>query len=199
MPFATDRMVRAAPHRAARATGRWQTNDSLPSISCLPPIARVDARVLILGSMPGAASLRAGQYYAHPRNAFWTIMATLLDLPRDLSYAQRAAALQMQHVAVWDVLAACRRRSSLDADIEPRSISINDFATFFASHPAIERVCCNGATAAKLFVRHVVPTLPRDRRLAVFRLPSTSPAHAALDLAAKVEAWGAILQLGPRP
>ncbi|MCC6202414.1 MAG: DNA-deoxyinosine glycosylase [Gammaproteobacteria bacterium] len=199
MPFATDRVVRAAPTRAARATGRWPENDSLPTIYCLQPIASADARVLILGSMPGAASLRAGQYYAHPRNAFWTILETLLDLPRDLSYEQRVAALQARYIAVWDVLAACRRRSSLDADIEPRSIRVNDFAQFFATHQAIERVCCNGAAAATLFRRHVVPRLRGNRTLPLVRLPSTSPAHAALTLAAKVEAWRAILQSGSRP
>jgi hypoxanthine-DNA glycosylase len=154
-----------------------------------PPIERADARVLVLGSMPSVASLAAGQYYAHPRNAFWPIMGALFDFDPALPYAERAAALRAAGVALWDVLGACRREGSLDTAIEPETMVVNDFAAFFARHPKIARVFFNGGTSAELFRRRVPPAaLPprlRERR----RLPSTSPANARLRFADKLEAW----------
>ncbi len=90
-------------------------------VQSFPPIAAPGARLLILGSMPGAASLAAGQYYAHPRNAFWPILAALCHFPADAPYAARVAALQAAGVAVWDVLQSCVRPGSLDTAIERSS------------------------------------------------------------------------------
>jgi hypoxanthine-DNA glycosylase len=152
------------------------------------PIARADARVLVLGTMPGVASLEAAQYYAHPRNAFWGIMAALVGLDAAAPYAARTAALEEAGVALWDVLGACRRDGSLDTAIEPATIVVNDFAAFFAAHPRIRSVFFNGGKAAELFRRHVgAAVLPAG--VATMRLPSTSPTNARLRFADKLAAW----------
>lgn len=157
------------------------------------PLSRKDARVLVLGSMPGQASLAAQQYYAHPRNAFWPIMAALLGLDASASYTQRTRALTAGGVALWDVLAECRRPGSLDASIDPASVVVNDVAGFLHQHRQLRAIFFNGATAESLFRRHTLPTLQagalKKRTLTLARLPSTSPAHASLDLPAKLAAW----------
>ncbi len=155
---------------------------------CFPPIASPDARVLILGSMPGRASLAAGQYYAHPRNAFWPIMGALLGLDPALPYPERAARLAAAGVALWDVLHACTRPGSLDAAIDRDSAEHNDLAAFFAAQPGIRHVFFNGAAAAALFRRH--GQLPAGTTGT--RLPSTSPAHAGRSFADKLAAWQAV-------
>lgn len=152
-----------------------------------PPIAAPHAHTLILGSMPGAASLAAGEYYAHPRNAFWPIICAVLEIAPTLPYAERARELAAHGYALWDVLGACRRKGSLDADIETDSIEVNDFPAFFAAHPAIARVFFNGATAEACFRRDVAASVARPLRYR--RLPSTSPANAGWSAAAKLEAW----------
>ena len=160
------------------------------------PVAAPDARVLILGSMPGAESLRQGQYYAHPRNQFWDVMGELCGAPRTLPYPQRLAKLTAARVALWDVLQFCEREGSLDSNIVPASEMPNDFARFLAAHPAITTVCFNGQKAAKAFQRHVMPTLDAERRAALrlVTLPSTSPAHAAMSRSEKAARWRAALQ-----
>ncbi|AYH42327.1 DNA-deoxyinosine glycosylase [Azoarcus sp. DN11] len=157
-----------------------------------PPIALPHAHTLILGSMPGAASLAAGQYYAHPRNGFWRIVCEVLDIDPALPYAERARLLAERGYALWDVLGACRRKGSLDADIEPESMEVNDFDAFFGTHPDIARVFLNGTTAATLFKRHVAPRLAAH--IAWQRLPSTSPANASYSLADKLATWREIVR-----
>jgi len=153
------------------------------------PVAGPDARLLILGSMPGKASLEASQYYAHPRNLFWNLIETLLDVRPGLAYADRLDLLRAHRIALWDVIAQCERSSALDSDIVEASIVVNDFATFFAQHPAIDRVFFNGAKAEQAFRKYVLPTLPQPLQLISTRLPSTSPANAGLSAAAKLAAW----------
>ena len=157
------------------------------------PIAGSSARVLILGTMPGAASLKAREYYAHPRNAFWRILAAALGFDCTLDYATRTQALVDADIAVWDVLRSCEREGSLDARIDPASIVVNDFAGFFRRHPGIDRVCFNGATAEALYKRHVLDALAATVRPSYVRLPSTSPANASISAAAKARAWRAAL------
>jgi hypoxanthine-DNA glycosylase len=158
-----------------------------------PPIARPDARLLILGTMPSRASLAAARYYAHPRNAFWPILTELLQIDAP-DYAARAVAVTARGVAIWDVLQACFRSGSLDSAIDESSVVTNDFAGFYQRHRGIERVFFNGARAESLYRRHVLPTLDEDAaRLSLRRLPSTSPAHAGMSLADKTAAWRAIL------
>lgn len=157
------------------------------------PLGRVHATRLVLGTMPGRASLLAGEYYAHPRNAFWFIVQELFGIPRTMPYARRVRALAATGVAVWDVLAACTRGSSLDSDIVADSIVPNDFTSFLARHPRITTVFFNGGPARVLFERHVVPLLtPAQRGIRRITLPSTSPTHARCSLAQKIEAWRVI-------
>jgi len=157
------------------------------------PVSSPQARVLILGSMPGKRSLEMQQYYAHPQNAFWRIMAELFDFDPDQPYLARMEHLRNWGVALWDVLAACTRESSLDSDIVESSIIANDFPAFLSQHPLIGHIYCNGARSFQSFLRHVRPELS-DKKLEipVIRLPSTSPAHAAMDFQAKLDAWSII-------
>jgi hypoxanthine-DNA glycosylase len=159
------------------------------------PIAGPEARMLILGSMPGAVSLQAGEYYAHPRNAFWHIIEALFGISTALPYGERCGLLLEHRIAVWDVLRACRRPGSLDSSIVEASIVANDFRSFFAAHRGIEFVYFNGAKAESAYRRYVLAKLPdRAADLALMRLPSTSPAHASLNFEAKLAAWGIIAQ-----
>lgn len=160
---------------------------------CLPPVADRNARVLILGSMPGVASLRAQQYYAHPRNAFWPIMGEIAGASAALPYPKRLAALRKAGFALWDVLACCFRAGSLDSAMVGEEV--NDIAGFLRAHRRIERICFNGAKAAECFARGVDRALLPDG-LSLHRLPSTSPAHAGMTGAAKLAAWRAALR-GP--
>lgn len=159
------------------------------------PVAARDAEVLILGSMPGEASLAARRYYAHPQNAFWPVMGMLLGFEAQSPYALRLRALKSARIALWDVLRACRREGSLDADIAREDLAANDFAAFFRTHPRIRRVFFNGAKAEECFRRHVA----REPGVPWQRLPSTSPAHAALSFDAKLQAWRAVGDALGRP
>jgi hypoxanthine-DNA glycosylase len=161
-----------------------------PRIRSFAPIAGRRARILILGSMPGRASLEAGQYYAHARNAFWRILSELLGIAPRATYRARKAALLAANIALWDVLHSCDRHgSSLDSRIEAEVA--NDFASFFRSHARITHVFFNGAKAEASYRRHVLPGLGVALRYA--RLPSTSPANASVPYRHKLAAWRAIL------
>lgn len=168
----------------------------MPHIQSFPPVENPGATILILGSMPGKESLRTRQYYAHPRNAFWTIMGDLFGAAPDLPYEARIQMLKSAGIALWDVLASCTRHTSMDADIEAGSICVNDFVSFFGRHPGITQVFFNGTMAESVFCKHVQPLLePRlpDCR----RLPSTSPAHASMRYEQKLGAWKAVLEASP--
>jgi TDG/mug DNA glycosylase family protein len=158
-------------------------------IQSFPPIVSRQSKLLILGSMPGEASLKADQYYAHPRNAFWHIMGQLFGAGPSLSYQERVAILLSVGVALWDSLQACIRPGSLDASIKEEVV--NDFSALFAKYPNITHVFFNGGKAERSFLRHAKPALSEDRHLFT-RLPSTSPANAAMRLEAKVKAWSAV-------
>lgn len=155
-----------------------------------PPVVAPGARVLILGSLPGAESLRRREYYAQPRNAFWRVLDALVGAGPALPYPARLERLGAAGIALWDVCASARRRGSLDAAIERDSVIANDFAAFYAACPSIRRVAFNGRTALALYRRHVLAGLPADiAALPVVELPSTSPAHAAMTLAEKIRQW----------
>lgn len=161
------------------------------------PIAAADARLLILGSLPGQRSLELQQYYGQPRNAFWSILAAVTGVAADAEYAARSAGLIAARIAVWDVIASANREGSLDSRIERESVRVNDFASFFRRHSCIERVLFNGKTAEALYRRHVLPVLNgRERTIELIPLPSTSPANAAAPLPARRAAWerGLVLQ-----
>lgn len=156
----------------------------------LAPITNSAARVLILGSFPGRRSLEEQRYYAHGQNRFWRAMERITSMPSSAPYDERIAALRASGVALWDVLASCERRGSLDADIVRGSEEPNDFATFLDAHPALRGVCFNGRAAAALFSRHVLPdTYWEDTGLLFLALPSTSPAHASIGVDALAARW----------
>lgn len=155
-----------------------------------PPVTAEHPRGLILGSMPGIKSLEAGQYYAHPQNAFWKILSALYGMPAD-DYAQRLRIITQNHLALWDVLQYCERTGSLDAAIDNATIQVNDFAGFLTAHTTITHIFLNGAKAAQEFKRRAMPTLPPDiaARLTMTALPSTSPAHAGMRFEEKLGRW----------
>ncbi len=163
-----------------------------------PPVARADAQVLVLGSLPGQTSLARQRYYAQPRNAFWKITGELFGFDPALDYDARLMRLVESRVALWDTCAAAVRPGSLDARILRDSVVPNAFAPFLRAHPQIHRICFNGATSAALFERLVVPGLPEPlRALPRLRLPSTSPAHAGMSHAHKLAAWREALIVQP--
>lgn len=140
--------------------------------------------------MPGIASLRAQQYYAHPRNQFWPMMEALFGVPASDDYDQRITALNAQGIALWDVLRACERPGSLDASIVRGSEQANDFAGFLDRHPQLQLIALNGGAARDAFRRHVAPVLgERLSTIELIALPSTSPANAGISAAAKRAAW----------
>ena len=156
-------------------------------------VAGPDARVLILGSLPGPASLERREYYAQPRNAFWRIMSELVGAEPTLPYPERLQILINARIALWDVCARAARAGGLDAAIQLESVEANDIPGFLGSHRAIRLICFNGAKAAELFRRCVEPEF-RPGACAIPRLilPSTSPAHAAMRFEEKLRRWGSV-------
>ena len=145
------------------------------------PICADDARVLIVGSMPSVKSLAEGQYYAHPRNAFWPILFDIFGEELSGEYERKRALICNHHLALWDVAAICEREGSLDSDM--RDVVFNDFDRLFARCPDIGSVLCNGGTAHSLFLKSGAAGARR-----VLRLPSTSPAYT-MPFARKLDAW----------
>ena len=169
-------------------------SEDFTRIHSFPPIAAADARVLILGSMPGKVSLDRQRYYAHPRNAFWKILTTLIGTELNAPYSERCQALLDHHIALWDVMQSCTRPSSLDADIVEDSIVPNDFETFFSEHSGLCCVFFNGAKAEASFTKYVLPDLSLEHAQVEYqRLPSTSPAHAAMGYSEKLRVWSEAL------
>lgn len=168
----------------------------MPRVQSFAPIADAKARILILGSMPGSASLAAGQYYAHAQNLFWRILGEITGAAPSLTYAARARALKSHGIALWDVLASCVREGSLDSAIDEASISANDFAGFYRAHPRIAHVFFNGAKAEAAYRKYVLPTLaggPGPQSYS--RLPSTSPANASMSRPYRHRVWKQALGL----
>jgi len=157
-----------------------------PRLQGLPPVLGPGTRLLVLGSFPSVASLRAQQYYAHPQNHFWTILGTLWGLPLPAwPYDRRVAALLDHGLGVWDVYAECEREGSLDSAI--RAPRLNDLPGLRARCPALQAIAHNGGESWR-HARHT-----RTLGVPVERLPSTSPANASWSLARKTAAWAAVL------
>ena len=158
-------------------------------IVAFPPVARADARILILGSMPSVASLEAGFYYGHPRNAFWRILAEVFHAPLLETIDEKKALILNHQLALWDSLTAFEREGSLDSAI--RQPELNDFGALFRECPRIQRVLLNGGTAHRLFMKAGRPFL-EGRDWAV--MPSTSPAYT-LSYERKLALWRQALTL----
>jgi double-stranded uracil-DNA glycosylase len=148
-----------------------------------PPVADARARVLVLGTLPGEESLRRREYYAHPRNLFWPIVFALFDTAPAAGYAERLAFVAAQRIALWDVCELAEREASADSAI--RGEHPNAIDRLLDTHPLIHAVAFNGSGARRLYDRHFT----RRPGLTYLALPSTSPAHARLDLAAKLARW----------
>jgi len=180
MAIAFDRRTkRVAPNRVGVAPNR-----ELPALEGLPPVLSRDVRVLILGSFPGTASLAAGEYYAHPRNHFWPLVAAVtgVALP-SLPYRRRLSALLASGIGLWDAIVTCRRQGSLDGAI--RDAIPGEVARVRRAAPALALVCFNGRTAAR-----ALPSW-REAGYATLALPSSSPAYTR-SFAEKLAAWQAI-------
>jgi double-stranded uracil-DNA glycosylase len=166
-------------------------------VHSFPAVFGSDTRILILGSMPGVASLAAQQYYAHPRNQFWSIMGTICGAGPQLPYARRLQLLQDRGLGLWDVLRSCLRRGSLDTAIELDSVIANELLPLLRAG-GVMRLCCNGGTAYTALQRHFGQPLAREfPQLDIRRLPSTSPANASWSYGRKLQAWSEAL--GERP
>jgi len=152
--------------------------------SSFPPVIAPDARVLVLGSLPGERSLAAGRYYAHPQNRFWHLVGKVIgaDL-QPLGYEDRLAALLGAKVGLWDAVASAHRMGSLDASI--RAAERNSLAELVVSLPELRAVGFNGKAAARIGAPQLAGT-----GLALVPLPSSSPANAAMPLAEKEQLWG---------
>jgi len=161
----------------------------------LPPLIGATCHVLVLGSLPSRASIEAGRYYAHRRNAFWPIMEALFGAGAEPGYDGRKALLNNAGIGVWDVLAASIRPGSLDTSIDRATAEPNDFDACLGAHPELRAICFNGRTAAELFRRLVEPDVAmRLESVEYLHLPSTSPAHAALSFDQKLARWRDIRQ-----
>ena len=153
--------------------------------SGLAPVTGPDPRILILGSFPSVLSLERHEYYGNPMNRFWAVIGELFLIPASLPYQERIALLTKNGIALWDVVASCERQGSADSRI--RDAVPNDIAGFFREHPSLRLVALNGTTAGRFYHRiGAVPGLPS------VILPSTSPAHAAMSFAEKVQRWSVI-------
>lgn len=160
------------------------------------PIIANNCKVLIVGSMPGVASLQMHQYYAHPRNAFWPIMAEIYGIEQASTYEERCSLLSAKGAGLWDVLKSCKRSGSLDSNIESASEQANDFESLFSIHRSIRAVFFNGGTAERLFKKHIlISQMMKNQNLFYQRLPSTSPAFASMKFEQKLELWRTALVL----
>ncbi len=153
----------------------------------LPAIVDAGARMLILGTLPGEESLRRQEYYGHPRNHFWPMIAAVVGAPSPVAYADRVALLKRSGFALWDVLLSAERIGSLDSAI--RNARPNRFAALFRDYPDISTIAFNGQKAHALFRQHVA----HDRRIAkrnlrLLVLPSTSPTYVR-PFEEKLSAW----------
>ena len=161
----------------------------MTAITSFAALADQSAQILILGSMPSLTSLKAQQYYAHPRNSFWPIMASIYGFDANLNYDFKVQNLMMHHVAVWDVLQSCIRPGSLDSAILKGSRVVNDVGLFLQQHPNIKLICFNGTEAETSFKRFVLNQLDVNN-LKLIRLASTSPANTQ-SFTQKQAAWAA--------
>lgn len=150
------------------------------------PVVDADARLLILGSLPGDASLKAGQYYGHPQNGFWRLVGEVIGVELvALSYPERLEALTSVGVGLWDVIASARRQGSLDGAI--RHAEAADLNRLLDGLPRLRAIAFNGGTAARLGRR----SLTSRPHIELIDLPSSSPAHTR-PLSEKAAAWAVL-------
>ena len=164
----------------------------MPFIESFAPVIGDNPKVLILGSIPGIASLQVQQYYAHPRNNFWPIMAKLFDVEWLDDYESRIQQVKKFPVVLWDTLKACHREGSLDSAILKDQLEANDIVGLLERVKSIRLIAFNGAASEKYFKQTVAKLLTSEHQLDLIRLPSTSPAHASKNFQQKLEDWQVI-------
>lgn len=157
-------------------------------VESFPPQVGARCRLLVLGTVPSLRSLALRQSYGHAHNLFWPFMGELFDAGPELAYAERIARLQRRGIGIWDVLARCERRGSLDSAIVRASEVANDIPGLLAAQPTIRAIALNGGHAQRAFRRLVAPRI-EPGRVDLLDLPSTSPANASMSRAAKFERW----------
>jgi double-stranded uracil-DNA glycosylase len=178
-----DRLDRRAPRTAPSAAAVWRRHRFLIRKASFAPVVSPDTRILILGSLPGEASLAAGRYYAHPQNQFWRLIGEVTQRNiASLDYEARISALLAAKIGLWDTVASAQREGSLDGAL--REVERADLPELVATLPALRTIAFNGATAAKIGRKALCNTT-----LALIDLPSSSPAHAAMTFAQKAERW----------
>ena len=156
--------------------------DIVNAARCFAPLAGKEPKVLILGTMPGKASLEKRQYYGYKYNAFWKLMFDILGVPPGKSYKDRTKLLKSGSVALWDVISSCQRKGSSDTAI--KNTIYNDISGFLDKHKSIKAVFLNGKAAHKAFIKAVSGKTGAK----VFAMPSTSPANT-VKYAVKLEKW----------
>jgi len=157
------------------------------------PIVGSNPRIVILGSMPGVVSLQAVQYYANPRNAFWAIIAELFGIDIDCGYPSRVEQISQLPLILWDTLKACHREGSLDSKILKQQLEANNIAGLLGQYSGLRAIAFNGAASEKYFNQLEKHRLPANHQLELIKLPSTSPANAAMNFDQKLSAWKQLL------
>ena len=170
-----------------------ETANRVARVKSFAPVIGANPRIIILGSMPGVASLEAVQYYAHPRNAFWPIMGELFGFDHRVGYDVRIGEISKLPLILWDSLQSCHRPGSLDSSIDMQSARANDFTSLLHRFPGVRAIFFNGATSEKYFRRLALPDLSRSDGIELVRLPSTSPANAGMTFERKLDAWRRLL------
>lgn len=165
----------------------------MTEVQSFEPVVGLHPRIIILGSMPGVASLQAVQYYAHPRNLFWPIMGNLFGFDHAVEYSQRVEQIRQLPVVLWDSLKSCYRPGSLDSRIASQTAIPNDIPQLVSRYPGIRAIIFNGATSEKFFKQLILPEWSHPE-LALLRMPSTSPANAGMTFEQKLEAWSELLK-----
>jgi hypoxanthine-DNA glycosylase len=158
--------------------------------SGLAPIVSPEARVLILGSLPGSESIAKQQYYAKPTNRFWKILAILFNESIPITYTDKIEFLKRNKIALWDVIKQAERKGSLDSAIKDETV--NDIALLLRENTSIRTIAFNGSKAAKTFSKYI-GAIDVDYEIKIITLYSTSPANAKFSLQDLVQNWKQIL------
>ena len=150
-----------------------------------------NSQILILGSMPGIKSLKEQEYYAHPQNRFWKVMAHICNVPNlaECDYRTKLQTLLQNKIALWDTIKSCKRNGSLDSNIQNEIP--NDINGLLKNYPNIHKICLNGSKSYTAFKKYF-PNLLEN--YSCHKMPSTSPANARYSLNKLIEEWSKIIQ-----
>ncbi len=165
----------------------------MPEVISFGPVIGHKPQVLILGSIPGVISLQNSQYYGHPRNLFWPIMAGRFDIEIYEGYERRIQEVARLPIVLWDTIKACYREGSLDSSIQKQQLEANGIPALLDRYRQIQTIVFNGVAAEKYFKQLLQPKATIDRNLKYIRMPSTSPANASMGFEQKLECWRELL------